>query len=314
MTEQTVRELLAERIDGEIEAVAWYKSTGSANYGLVTSLTDDARAQLTTVLIDTDDDTLRVLPDSSMWLPADPDVLDAATSAIARTTSAAAGSEAVENDDGPMTTSLLAFDADEIGGYALEDDYEPTDAGADWKETGGREERWKVHGRLKESPIANADRFIRLEFEGKAPWPGAPQRNMYHPKEVGANYGVEVSEDDDLVIVDVDDLDECPIDELPETLRSESPHGGEHRFYHVPGWQEVFQDRFGVDNPHPSWGEVRSQDGYVVGPGSFLTDCKHDDCCTEDDPGEYKLDDGPIATIDAEDLADLLAPFREVVA
>ena len=305
-----VDELLAERIDGEIEATVWYRSRGSARYALVGSLTDDGRAWLSTVLLDLDDDTLRVL-DNSIWLPADRDVLDVALRTMARTANAAAGSV---DADAPMRDSLLDFDADEIGGYEIADDYEPRDPGEDWKATDGAPERYDVHERLAESPIETADRLIRLEFGGKAPWEGEPQRIMRAPEEIGGNYGVEVSDDDDLVIVDVDDLESAPIADLPETLRSESPHGGEHRFYHVPGWREVFPARFGVDNPHPSWGEIRSQDGYVVGPGSELTSCKHDDCCSDDDPGTYDLDDAPIATIDADDLADLIATGREEVA
>ena len=32
---------------------------------------------------------------------------------------------------------------------------------------------------------------------------------------------------------------------------------------------------------------------------------------TVDDPGEYVLDDAPIATVDAETIGDLLAPYRD---
>jgi len=302
-----VDQLLDERLDGEIESVVWYRSRGSARYALVGSLTEDGRAWLSTVLLDVEDDTLRVL-DNSMWLPADSNVLDAAIRSLARTCNAA--TESVEDAD-PMRESLLSFDADEFGEYAIEDEYDPSSGSEDWKATEGADEMDVVHERLAESPVSNADRLIRLEFGGKAPWEGEPQRVMRSPDEIGGNYGVEVSEDYDLVILDVDDTEEAPVSSMPTTLRSESPHSGEHRFYHVPGWREHFRERFdGVLNPHPSWGEIRSQDGYVVGPGSTLTDCKHG-CCTEDDPGEYVLDDAPVETVEAEALGDLLEPYRE---
>lgn len=303
---QTVEDLLRGRIDGEIQSVAWYRSRGSARYAIVTSLTDDGRAWLSTVLLDVEDETLRLL-DNSMWLPADGDVLDVAIRSLARTCNATNDSL---DDDSPMRESLLSFDAEQFAEFRLVDDYEPDDQTDDWKASSGADEMDVVHERLAESPIDNADRLIRLNFGAKDPWDGEPQRVMRSPDEIGGNYGVEVDGDDDLVIVDVDDVEECPIDDLPETLRSESPHGGEHRFYHVPGWLETFRERFSAENPHPSWGEIRSQDGYVVGPGSELTGCKHADCCSEESPGTYDLDDAPIATVEAGALADLLAPYR----
>lgn len=304
---EAVEQLLDERIDGEIESTVWYRANGSARYAIVTSLTEDGRAWLSTALLDVEDDTLRVL-DNSMWLPAETEVLDAAIRSLARTCNAAG--ETIDDAD-PMRDSLLGVDADALGEYEIEDDYEAPDPSADWKETQGAGEMDAVHDRLRDSPIENADRMIRLAFGGKAPWEGEPQRVMRSPDEIGGNYGVEVSEEDALVIVDVDDTETAPLSDMPETLRSESPHDGEHRFYHVPGWKEHFRERFsGVLNPHPSYGEIRSQDGYVVGPGSELTECKNG-CCTEDSPGEYVLDDAPIATVDPETLGDLIEPHRE---
>ena len=304
---EAVEQLLDERIDGEIESTVWYRANGSARYAIVTSLTEDGRAWLSTALLDVEDDTLRVL-DNSMWLPAETEVLDAAIRSLARTCNAAG--ETIDDAD-PMRDSLLGVDADALGEYEIEDEYEAPDPSADWKETQGAGEMDTVHARLRDSPIENADRMIRLAFGGKRPWEGEPQRVMRSPDEIGGNYGVEVSEEDALVIVDVDDTETAPLSDMPETLRSESPHDGEHRFYHVPGWKEHFRERFsGVLNPHPSYGEVRSQDGYVVGPGSELTDCKNG-CCTEDSPGEYVLDDAPIATVDPETLGDLIEPYRE---
>jgi hypothetical protein len=306
MTEQSVRSLLDARIDGSIESVVWYRSRGSAHYALVTALRDNETVGITTVLLDTDDDSLRVL-DNSMWLPAESAILDAAIRSLARTTNRI--EDSIE-DDGAMRESLLTWGVDEVESYRIDDEYDP-DADEDWKAREGADEMLRVRERLDEAGIEPVDRFVRLAWGGKAPWEGEPQRIMRSPDDIAGNYGIEVDPDDDLVILDVDDLDDAPLDRLPSTLRSESPHGGEHLFYRVPGWRDEFRDRFGVENPHTSFGEVRSGDGYVVGPGSELTDCKHG-CCSEDDPGEYDLvDDLPITTMKASILSDLLAPFRE---
>lgn len=306
MASERVADLLEERIDGEIESVAWYNSRQGTHYGLVTALRGNGTVALTTVILDTGDETLRIHADNSMWLPAEPDTLDVAIRSLARASNAATGSI---DDVDPMTESLLEFSAEEIGDHEISDDYEPGDDDEPWQASSGPEEMGEVHSLLEESPIETADRLIRLEFGRKDPWSGEAQRVMRGPDEIGGNYGVEVDADDDLVILDVDDLEAAPVDEMSESLRSESPHGGEHRFYHVPGWRETFKDRFGVENPHGTWGEVRAGDGYVVGPGSELTECKHG-CCTESDPGEYVLDSAPIATVDAEELADLIATGR----
>lgn len=308
MTE-TVEQLLAERVDGSIESTLWHRSRGSTHYGLVASLTDDERLNLSTVVLDLSDETLRIHADNSMWLPADdPDVLNGVMRTVATGVNRARA--ATGDPDSPIRDSLLDQPADLIGAIEIDDEYDP-DSGDDWKAREGRDGIEEVRELLAESPIDEPDRMIRLEMEGKAPWSGETRRIMRSPDEIAGNYGVEVSEEDDLVILDVDDLDLVPLDRLPETMTVESPHEGRHFYFHAPGWREAFRERFdGTENPHPEYGEIRSQDGYVVGPGSLLTSCKHTDCCTEEDPGEYAIDPDPIATIEAEALADLLAESR----
>jgi hypothetical protein len=132
---------------------------------------------------------------------------------------------------------------------------------------------------------------------------------MRSPEEIGGNYGVEVTDSDELVILDLDDMTvaaENGIGALPTTLSTKSPHGGRHLYYHVPGWREAFTEAFGVANPHPSYGEIRSGDGYVVGAGSELTGCDYDDCCSEESPGEYELVDEPIASVDAQQIVEVI--------
>lgn len=310
-----VDDLLDERIDGEIESVVWHSETLQTAYGLVVSVLDEPGREmisLSTVILDRDDETLRVHGKNSMWLPAETGVLDGAIRSLARASNAT--TDAIPEDRDPMVDSLLDPSGDDLMAVEIEDDYDPLDEADDWKASEGVDGIDRVHERLDDAPIQNPDRLIRLEWGQKDPWSGEPQRIMRSPDEIAGNYGVEVDEDDDLIVLDIDDLVDAPLDRLPETLRSESPHDGEHRFYHCPGWREAFRERFSVLNPHPSWGEIRASDGYVVGPGSELTQCKHEDCCTEDDPGQYVLDDAPIATIDAEILVDLLAESREADA
>lgn len=71
-----------------------------------------------------------------------------------------------------------------------------------------------------------------------------------------------------LVDADVDDYaasEDTPtdgLDDMPPTFTVESPHTdgdtGGHRFYAIDGNPaELFDDRLGVKNPAPEWGEVR---------------------------------------------------------
>jgi hypothetical protein len=304
---ERVRDLIEERIDGSIESICWHSRDGGTHYGLVVSTRREAETlSITSILLDTADESLRILGDNSMWIPGDRATLDALIQSLARSSNSLGGS--IPADAEPIEESLTEFSAEEIGAHEISDDYEPFDPSVDWKEREGVDGIETVHERLREAPIETADRLIRLEFERKAPWSGEHERVMRPPEEIGGNYGVEVSEDDDLVILDIDDVEtaiEAGVPALPETLSTESPHGGRHLYFVVPGWLDAFREEFGVENPHPSYGEIRSQDGYVVGAGCILTDCKHD-CCTEEDPGEYQLIDAPIAEIAPEDLIEVI--------
>lgn len=301
-----VVDLLGDRIDGHIESVVWHNQTGRTYYGLVVATRpEDSTVALTTVVLDLADETLRVHADNSMWLPGNQATLDGAIRSLARATNHVSGS--IDDGGEPMLESLVDRDVPDLHSIHLDDEYSPSSE--NWQADQGVEERYAVHDRLEESPIQNSDRFIMLEFGGKAPWKGQSERTMFPPEEIGGNYGVEVDEDDDLVILDIDYPEEAPLEEIPTTLTSRSPHGGEHYYLHCPGWRDHFKSRFDALNPHPSYGEIRSQDGYVVGPGCELTECKHG-CCTEDDPGRYELVDAPIETIQPDALGDLIEPYR----
>lgn len=178
----------------------------------------------------------------------------------------------------------------------------------------------RVATRLREAGL-DTERFVDVH-DGKKK---STNHTRFGPELVHGNYGIYAG--DGLVDVDVDDYDEnadgealAAVTDLPETLTVETPHtdgeSGGHRFYRVEPGDEFETAREacenvwgGATNPGPSWGEVRVQNQYVVGPGSQLDRCKKDWCdeCITDDGGRYKIAaDRPIATVTADELAGVL--------
>jgi P4 family phage/plasmid primase-like protien len=149
------------------------------------------------------------------------------------------------------------------------------------------------------------------------------------PTVVDGNYGIYANGDDALCILDIDDYDDLEdksgisaLHKLPATLEQGSPHDGTHRFYRVEPSDDgrlvaaALKDAFqpdkdeGKGNLTPSWGEVRVNNQYVVGAGSQLDGCLKDWCtrCADEDGGHYVLQaDREIATIEAEELIDVLS-------
>lgn len=143
---------------------------------------------------------------------------------------------------------------------------------------------------------------------------------------LSGNYGVYAGSNPEgdrwLIDVDVDDYNEDAdtegldaVNSLPETLVVETPHTdgetGGHRYYVVPGRDipQRLKDAIGVKNPKPTWGEVRVNNQYVVGPGSQLAGCDKDWCeeCATESGGYYCVStDSPIAEIEFEELLDVL--------
>lgn len=168
--------------------------------------------------------------------------------------------------------------------------------------------------RIREAGLT-PDRFIKLQEGSKAPV--THDTHLLTEVEAG-NYGVYP--DHGLVMVDVDSTEDTvysvslsvggsiklrvkaveipsPVEQLPETFTTSSPHGGEHRYYAVEGEGEI-------SNSKREWGEIRAERWYVAGPGSELTDCDkkwHD--CSGTGEGHYTIKhDRPIATISASEL------------
>jgi hypothetical protein len=145
--------------------------------------------------------------------------------------------------------------------------------------------------------------------------------------EISGNYGVCGGQGGDpestsLVILDIDGYDEDADEEslkalqtiLPVSLLIHSPHtndgSGGHLYLAVKGGvSEELNDRFGVTNPSPTWGEVMVRGEYGVGPGSQLDGCSKEWCdeCAKPDGGFYQIAvDRPIATIPVNDLVEVI--------
>lgn len=196
----------------------------------------------------------------------------------------------------------------------------------DVEDCGSKAAAERVADRLREAGLDATEHLIDVHDGAKA---STDHDTRFGPGGVDGNYGVYASGDahGGLVLVDVDDYDEgadadglAALADLPKTLTFETPHtdgvpGGHHPYVVVSGEEfetareacEAVWD--GAANPVPSWGEVRVHNQYVVGPGSQLNGCDKEWCdeCATEEGGRYEIAaDRPIATITADDLADLL--------
>jgi len=167
-------------------------------------------------------------------------------------------------------------------------------------------------GSLNEAGIPT-DRFVNvLDGEKKC-----IDHTQQEPSEIDGNYGVYAGRG--LILLDIDDGDELPDNfvgedsPLPETLIAKTPHSGMqegHLYLACPDdIGEEIEDEFGVTNPAPSWGEIRVENQYVVGPGSQLDGCGKDGCdaCADADGGKYEIErDEPIGKIEFSDLGEIL--------
>lgn len=171
----------------------------------------------------------------------------------------------------------------------------------------------QLAARLRAAGLDTA-RYVDVTDGSKASTvPHSDPSNHRDAGRVRGNYGVYAG--NGLVILDVDEGGAeavTELDSLPETFTVQSPHSDceaeGHWYYRVEGDAvDALNERFGVANPQPSWGEVRARNQYAVGPDSTLTDCKHG-CCSPDNPGRYVIqNDASISTITAEDLVAVLS-------
>jgi len=162
-----------------------------------------------------------------------------------------------------------------------------------------------VISRLKEADLGT-QRFLPLGSGGK----GTNQRHeCFAGQEVQDEpiYGVYAKKDDDFILIDIDSYrdENVPeaVENLPSTFTVQSPHGGRHLYYSTT--EEITGSRL-------SWGEIRTSNQYVVGPGSELQECSkvwHD--CSQPNEGQYEIiDDRPIRQIDSETINSILSETK----
>jgi len=159
--------------------------------------------------------------------------------------------------------------------------------------------------RLRDANIPTDNIAIPLKPESKkATLDFTDKKNRRDLNQNIGNYGILAK--GRLHFIDIDDMQEAPEDLIKNTVDTfsvSSPHGdGEHRWI-------VSQDV--LPNKKPNWGEIRSQNQYVVGPGSILHDCKHG-CCSSDNPGIYSIkNNAPIQEVTKDELSDWVGGFEK---
>ena len=194
--------------------------------------------------------------------------------------------------------------------------------------------RDRVQSRIEESPLDQDIGYfhrVRAGTKRSAVNHGDPS-NLSMDVLRSGEYGICASPDDTLVLIDIDDhKDGYDVDalqyareRLPDTLTFSSAHDGEGRLYHVPRDDdgnypsERLNDAFGAANVSEcSWGEIRTDNQYIVGAGSQLDadGCTKDGCttCGTPDGGRYTIEsDDPIATLDIDTLIDILSKDPDV--
>lgn len=305
----TVRDRIVSQLDAdEIHGVLGTFRNGETAYLVISQSTNREGVgpvlDVRTVVVDLADETVRVT-DNNLWVPRDADVAGGLARLLARTQADVSGS--VDSDADPLTHSASEeIDVGALLDQTVSDSYEPPET-RDWGFGEGPPPEIEILvERLRDVGIDVSERFNMLEFGGKAPF----NHDLWAAEDLAGNYGVYATEEDPLVLVDVDNPDALDQD-LPETFAVSSPHGSEeraHHYYRVEDFQAV-SDRYGKDNFGPTWGDVRAVNQYVVGPGSQLDGCRKDHCteCSRPDGGRYEIvEDAQIETVSAEWLIDLL--------
>lgn len=193
--------------------------------------------------------------------------------------------------------------------------------------------RDRVEQRVRESPLSDMGYFHRVRAGSKrSAVSHSDPDNLSMSVPSSGNYAICASPDDTLILIDIDDHKDgydadalqYAQDQLPDTLTFSSAHDGEGRLYHVPKDDdgtypsERLNEAFGAANVSGcSWGEIRTDNQYVVGAGSQLDGegCTKDDCdrCATPDGGQYTItSDLPIATLEIDTLIDILSEDRDV--
>ena len=158
-----------------------------------------------------------------------------------------------------------------------------------------------IISRLNEAGISTQDIAIPLQEGTKKcniTFTQASQR--VDLSDAPANYAIYPK--GDLAFIDVDDREKTPdklLEETKNTFTDSSPHGT-HRWILIDG---------DAPNIKREWGEIRTENQYVVAPGSTLLNCENG-CCSDSNPGIYSIkQDAPIQEYQAEQIADYIGGF-----
>lgn len=337
--QMTVRERIAEELDGRIHGMAVTARRGPTSYVVVThSAAGDRgdRLVLTTVVVDLEADTVTPHGNNSLWVPRDAKATEGLTQSLARATTD------VNNDTGtpPVETGVGVEDLLETEVAAPVDDDSRDGQRVDMmkKHTGIDPARsWgygagpppevdDVVGRLEEAGLDPSDHLTRLVFGKKEPMDRVPRPL----EELKGNYGIELlPRDSGLIAIDVDYPEKFPEEfDLPETLEVSSPHGDDSQRHILLrcGDKEKIADGVTPEGKKGAWavqaapwGDLWIGDRYVVGPGSQLSEYGCDDgdhdrgepggceACEDPERGFYRaVNDAPIATVDADVILGLL--------
>lgn len=129
--------------------------------------------------------------------------------------------------------------------------------------------------------------------------------------ERGVNVGIEATDSDRWVIIDVDDIEVVSHSEMKPTLTMMSrSRAGYHYIY----WAADPNDRRLLDVTNAPFGEIRSNNEYVVAPGSWVATTDITDEIPADqieNAGKYTIEsDAPIAEITFDELPQA---FKDVI-
>lgn len=147
--------------------------------------------------------------------------------------------------------------------------------------------------RLNDAPVNTNNIAIPLKDGSKSAYNDFKQkRNRRDLEQNLGNYGILAK--GRLHFIDIDDPDKAPTDLLKKTVDTFSvstpSEDGEHRY--------VVSDT-PLPNLKEDWGEIRSDNQYVVGPGSSIPDY-----------GSYTIEnDAPIQSVAKDDLEDWIGGF-----
>lgn len=160
-----------------------------------------------------------------------------------------------------------------------------------------------VEARLEEADVRVA-RSVSLPYGSKKNQTSNHEQatTQEHPSEIYGNYTIHGGDGLVILDIDVDDLSDLPewVTSLPETLTVETVHDGLHLYYTV-------EDDSGISNAgSPSWGSVRYDGWYGVGPGSAVDHDAECGNCGKNGRTAYEIiKDCSIATLSGDDIDNL---------